>query len=61
VREVLERIEAMPEQYGRVWRDVRAATEVPACRLLRRLRGSVRGAGRAARGAGWVRVAVASV
>src|SRR5436309_1914202 len=25
VREVLERIEAMPELYGRVWQDVRAA------------------------------------
>jgi plasmid stabilization system protein ParE len=25
VREVLERIEAMPEMYGRVWQDVRAA------------------------------------
>lgn len=35
VREVLERIEAMPELYGLVWQDVRAAAaEVPARDLL---------------------------
>jgi hypothetical protein len=41
VRQVLERIEAMPQMYGLVWQDAHgAAEEIPACGLLCGLRGS---------------------